>query len=139
MQNHSDSFNEFTQEIHKIKTQIRRLEHSMLEANPSIMMKKVEILVETNITNTHRMIADVEHKLNNVRCALTLSGYPFEDRIENLESYMEMEDRITVSEVLLRLIELERFQEITRSQYEKVIKAKVLHICPTCDGQGVLP
>lgn len=57
-------------------------------------------------------------------------------RIEKLEGYMEMEDRVTVSSVLLRLTEIERFQDITHEQYKKVISDSKPHKCPICEGKG---
>ena len=49
------------------------------------------------------------------------------ERLEKLESYMEMEDRITASSVLLRLNELENHK----------LKNKP-HKCPVCDGNRTI-
>lgn len=59
------------------------------------------------------------------------------ERVEKLEGYMEMEDRVTASDVLCRLNELERFQDVTRLQYKEV-KKKRLYKCPACDAKGYI-
>lgn len=55
------------------------------------------------------------------------------ERTEELEGYMKMEDRVTASDVLMRLTEIERFQDITHLQYKK---KKAPHKCPCCSSVG---
>lgn len=52
---------------------------------------------------------------------------------------MPSNDDIKLNDLLGRIKELERFQDITHAQYQKVITAKVPHKCPICSGTCIRP
>jgi len=59
-------------------------------------------------------------------------------RLENLEGYMRMEDRVTASDILLRLSHLEsQFDEICKNyDANRVIVQRQPYKCPICEGAG---
>lgn len=59
-------------------------------------------------------------------------------RIEKLENYMTMEDRVTASDVLLRLTKIETLVQDIISAPNVVWGKynKTPHKCPICDGRG---
>jgi hypothetical protein len=64
-------------------------------------------------------------------------------RIEKIEDYIKIEDRVSASDVLIRLSNIEsnvdeivRFQDITHKQYQQLIKKKTPYKCVICDGSS---
>lgn len=66
---------------------------------------------------------DLQNKINAEIC----------NRLEKLELYMAIEDRITASDILCRLNELEKFDEL-QSRDNKLSKP---YKCPVCEGTGI--
>ncbi len=83
-------------------------------------------------------------KFNTCRTCDDANGYiKLEKRMDKLEDYMKIEDRVTASDILLRLASmdtnLKRLNELTNRITEDDMRCgKTPYKCPVCDGFGKL-
>jgi hypothetical protein len=62
------------------------------------------------------------------------------EKIEKLEDYMSIEDRISASDVLIRIYELEKHvKNMTECYIRNLLNPGKPHRCPVCDGNCMRP
>lgn len=67
----------------------------------------------------------------------SLTGKFLIERIEKLEDYMKIEDRITASSVLIRLSQIE--ETLNDLQVFKTVLLNIQHKCPLCGSNKGIP
>lgn len=106
---------ELQQEIKHIHRRINGLSELRHETNQNEGCTRAK--VENDILPA---LSVIQHQLQKIWDDFGKVHDNFVNRILKLEQYMQIENRITASDVLLRLNELERFQSITNQQYLKL-------------------
>jgi septal ring factor EnvC (AmiA/AmiB activator) len=98
--------------------------------------------LEENMISSEEIISMVSKdigKLFRTKFDVELAGElhsQIEERLEKLEGYMEMEDRVTASDILLKLARMEDKVQILIADNIKSTQRYVPYKCPVCDGKS---
>lgn len=93
---------------------------------------------EKQMDDINKIKEQIDAILNNEKYVvwLTAEVEKHKDHIMKLEDYMEMEGRVTGSDILLRLTAIETQLDTVRALGSRAYHPKVPHKCPVCLGEG---